>query len=73
MMNLGPQPTIDPKSPSAVEVHLLNQNINLEKHELTVEPIKKLRNQKVFSSLEELSEQINKDAKLATTIFDQYV
>ncbi len=68
IMNLGPQPTIDPQSPSAVEVHLLNQNINLEKTELTIEPIKKLRNQIRFSGLDELTSQIEKDAELAESI-----
>ncbi len=31
IMNLGPQPTIDPSLPSAVEVHLLDQKIDLKK------------------------------------------
>ena len=68
VMNLGPQPTVDPSSPSAVEVHLLNQNIDLTGEELLVEPVKKLRGQKRFASLEELSEQIGLDAKAAKSI-----
>ncbi len=65
VMNLGPQPTVDPTSPSALEVHLLNQNRNLEGMELTVEPVQRLRGQQRFKDLSELSEQIGKDAKMA--------
>ena len=69
VMNLGPQPTIDPESPSAVEVHLLNMDINLENSELLIEPVKRLRSQKRFNGLDELSSQIKLDAKNATTHF----
>ncbi len=62
VMNLGPQPTVDPKSPSALEVHLLDQNIDLKDKELIVEPVKRLRSQERFNSLEELSNQISLDA-----------
>ncbi len=68
IMSLGPQPTIDPCAPSAVEVHLLNQNIDLVGEELLVEPVQKLRSQKQFESLECLSNQIELDAKSAKSI-----
>ena len=71
VMNLGPQPTVDPSSPSAVEVHLLNQNIDLVEEELLVEPIEKLRDQKRFANMEELSEQIRLDANLAKSILQR--
>ena len=44
-MNLGPQPTINPLLPSAVEVHLINKDVNLYDLYLAVEPIEKLRSQ----------------------------
>ena len=65
VMNLGPQPTVDPTSPSAVEVHLLDQQIDLEGCEVLVEPIQRLRGQQRFANLEELSTQIGRDADLA--------
>jgi len=71
VMNLGPQPTVDPTSPSAVEVHLLDIEIDLTDKELIVEPVQKLRSQKRFASLEELSNQIGLDAKLARTILER--
>ena len=61
VMNLGPQPTINPLAPSAVEVHLIDRSINLYDLKLTVIPVHKIRSQIKFSSLDELSEQICKD------------
>ena len=69
IMNLGPQPTIDPLSPSAVEVHLIDQNINLYNSKLTIEPLKKIRSQIKFSNLNELSKQILKDKNKAKEFF----
>ena len=65
VMNLGPQPTVDPNSPSAVEVHLLDRRIELVGQELVVEPVERLRGQQRFSGLDELSAQIGKDAEAA--------
>ena len=64
-MNLGPQPTVDPDSPSAVEVHLLDTRRDLEGRTLRVEPVERLRGQCRFSGLEELSAQISRDAQQA--------
>ena len=68
VMNLGPQPTIDPNSSSAVEVHILDEKIDLLGKELLIEPVKRIRVQKKFESIEELSKQISSDAKLAKEI-----
>ncbi len=68
VMNLGTQPTIDPLLPSAVEVHLINKDINLYGLNLTVEPIKKLRSQYKFQSIDKLSKQITKDRDNALKI-----
>ena len=42
VMNLGSQPTINPLLPSGVEVHLINEDINLYGLNLSVEPVEKL-------------------------------
>ena len=68
VMNLGPQPTIDPNSSSVVEVHLLDKEINLLGEELIIEPVKRIRVQKKFESIDALSEQISSDALLAKEI-----
>ena len=65
VMNLGPQPTVDPNSPSAVEVHLLDRSLELEHRELVVEPVHRLRGQQKFNGLQELSAQIGLDAEAA--------
>ncbi len=68
VMNMGPQPTIDPNSLSAVEVHLIDKEINLLGQELIVEPVQRIRLQRKFETIEALSKQINLDAKLAKEI-----
>ena len=70
-MNLGPQPTINPLSPSAVEVHIIDKNINLYNLDLIVEPIQMIRTQIKFSNMEELAKQISKDKELAKTILQK--
>jgi riboflavin kinase/FMN adenylyltransferase len=69
VMNLGPQPTVDPRAPSAVEVHLLDRTIELEGSQLLVEPVALLRGQQRFPNLEALSAQIGQDAERARLLF----
>jgi riboflavin kinase/FMN adenylyltransferase len=68
VMNLGPQPTVDPLAPSAVEVHLLDRQLELEGLELVVEPLQLLRRQQTFASFEQLAAQIAADAQLARAL-----
>ena len=70
VMNLGSQPTIDPLLPSAVEVHLINKNMNLYGLSLSVEPVEKLRSQIKFQNIDQLSNQITKDRKNALKILN---
>jgi riboflavin kinase/FMN adenylyltransferase len=65
VMNLGPQPTVDPAAPSAVEVHLLNRRQELVGRELLVEPVALLRHQQRFADLQALVAQISADAAQA--------
>ena len=71
VMNMGPQPTVDPNAPSAVEVHLLNKEINLLGHELIIEPVQRMRSQKKFESIEALCNQITSDSILAKEILSK--
>jgi riboflavin kinase/FMN adenylyltransferase len=68
VMNLGPQPTVDPLAPSAVEVHLLEQDLELTGDRLTVEPVRHLRSQQRFASLDDLVTQISRDAAQAAAL-----
>jgi len=72
VMNLGSQPTINPLLPSAVEVHLINKDINLYGLNLSVEPVEKLRSQIQFENVYQLSSQIKKDKDDALKIFENY-
>lgn len=65
VMNLGRQPTVDPEAPSAVEVHLLDQDEDLVDQSLVVQPIRWLREQRCFANLNELSQQIAWDVDVA--------
>jgi riboflavin kinase / FMN adenylyltransferase len=66
VMNLGTQPSVDPSAPSAVEVHLLDRQLDLaEGQELVVQPIALLRRQQRFADLQALSTQIGRDAEQA--------
>ncbi|MBM5792107.1 MAG: bifunctional riboflavin kinase/FAD synthetase [Cyanobacteria bacterium M_surface_10_m1_298] len=65
VMNLGPQPTVDPTAPSAVEVHLLGRQLDLVGAELLVEPVALLRRQQRFENVEALVDQIGRDAQEA--------
>lgn len=65
VMNLGPQPTVDPQAPSAVEVHLLDVDLELGGCQLQVEPLALLRRQQRFDGVEALSAQIARDAARA--------
>ncbi len=68
VMNLGTQPTIDPLSPSAVEIHLIDKAINLYDLTLNIEPIRKIRSQIKFSDTSSLANQIQKDINTAKQI-----
>ena len=72
IMNLGSQPTINPLLPSSVEVHLINEDMNLYGLNLSVEPVKKLRSQIQFKNIDQLSNQIKKDRDNALKIFKNY-
>ena len=72
VMNLGSQPTFDPQSPSAVEVHLIDYSINLYDLKLTIQPLQKIRSQVKFKNLKELSKQILKDTNIAKEIFKKF-
>ena len=70
-MNMGPPPTIDPNSLSAVEVHLIDKELNLLGHELIIEPVHRIRLQKKFDNIEALSKQISLDAMMAKEILSK--
>ena len=66
--NMGIRPTIGGESP-VLEVHLLNFSENIYGKKLTVEFIKKVREEKKFKNLDVLKDQIFKDISTAESYF----
>jgi riboflavin kinase/FMN adenylyltransferase len=60
MLNIGFKPTVG-STELSIEVHILNFNQNIYNEKLTIFPIQKIRDEKKFSSLDELKNQIQKD------------
>ncbi len=67
MMNIGFRPTVDGLH-HKLEVHLLNFNSDLYNQQLEIHFVKRLRNEKKFSSLDELKEQLKQDKEAAISI-----
>lgn len=66
--NIGYSPTFDDHL-FTVEVHILNFDDDIYDQTIRVNMIAKLRDEKKFSGIEELSEQIRKDIEKARSIF----
>ena len=65
---MGTRPTVDGQNP-VLEVHILEFSGNLYGKKITVEFLKKVRNEKKFDGLEALKEQIFKDISTAEKYF----
>ena len=65
---MGIRPTVDGQNP-VLEVHILEFSGNLYGKKITVEFLKKVRNEKKFDGLEALKEQIFKDISSAKEYF----
>ena len=64
VVNIGSAPTFDSygkKDLVRVEAHLLNSNVELYGKNITIEPVRFLRQEQCFASPDELKEQIRKD------------
>ena len=61
MMNIGIRPTLNNGSNTSLEVHILDFDKNIYNQEITVEFVRKIRDEKKFNGLNELIEQLTKD------------
>jgi riboflavin kinase/FMN adenylyltransferase len=66
--NVGTRPTVDGKS-FLIEAHFLDFSSDLYGQRLTIEWLKKIRNEQKFGSLDELKQQIGKDIEAANNFF----
>lgn len=67
--NIGNRPTVHQNSRVLLEVHVFDFNQSLYGTHLTIEFVKKLRDEKRFDSLEALKQQIAEDAAAARALF----
>ena len=65
IISVGTHPTVMQLSKPIVEVHLLDYEGNLYGKDLFVEFVKYIRDEKAFTSLNELKEQLKKDSRTA--------
>ena len=72
MMNIGIRPTISAKN-NQIETHLFNFNGNLYGHEMTLEILEKIRDEKKFESIEKLKIQLDFDKKHCQKLIPQYL
>ena len=61
VMNWGKKPTVSSDNTEIMEVHIPNFNKNLYDKTLNIKILKKIRDEKKFSSFDELKSQIAKD------------
>ena len=70
VLNIGVRPTLAKPEPSLqVEAHLLDYDGELYGKQLKVEFVDRLRDEKRFDSVKELTAQISRDIERAQTLF----
>ena len=69
VMNIGTRPSIDSKGQLSVEVHIINENLDLYDKDLEVEVRGFIREERFFSKISDLSEQIKQDISQAINDF----
>jgi riboflavin kinase/FMN adenylyltransferase len=72
MMNIGIRPTISAKN-NQIETHLFDFNGNLYGHEMTLEILEKIREEKKFKSIEKLKIQLDVDKRHCQKLIPQYL
>ncbi len=70
MMNIGMNPTVNGDK-ETIEVHFFNFNKDIYDQSLTIELLKRLRDEQKFASVESLKNQLEKDKETALTYIAQ--
>lgn len=71
MMNIGIRPTIENGDKLSIEVHIFNFEGNIYNENLTIQFVKMIREEKKFSSVDELIIQLQKDKIQAQSILKE--
>lgn len=69
MLNIGTNPTVDGQNTS-IEVHLFDFQEDLYDKKITIELIKRIRDEQKFASVDELKQQLHKDKVFAEQLFE---
>lgn len=70
MLNIGSRPTIEPTLRTKnIEVHILNFDKKIYNQTITISFHKRIRDEKKFNGLEELTQQLEKDKKVIKQFF----
>lgn len=73
MLNIGSRPTVEPTLRTKnIEVHILNFDQKIYNQTITLLFHKRIRDEKKFSGLEELTQQLEKDKKVVKQFFGLY-
>ncbi len=64
MLNIGVRPTVGNNTCQSIEVHLLHYAGNLYGRKMRLSFVQRIRNEQKFDSLEQLADQLRKDAEL---------
>ena len=70
MLNIGYRPTLNNGRERSIEVHILDFEGDLYGKEIMVEFVHRLREERTFSSLDELTEQLEKDKARVKELLD---
>ena len=68
VLNWGLKPTVNNTKQPVLEAHFINFTDNLYGKKIKIELIKKIRDERKFSSIEELKEQIRKDITVCSEL-----
>lgn len=72
VMNIGVRPTFQDKPVVVPEVHIVDFNKDIYGKKMKVYPLIKIRNEKKFSSIEELQQQILQDKEQAINLLQEF-
>lgn len=72
MMNIGIRPTIENGNKLSIEVHIFNFEGSIYNENLNIQFVKMIRQERKFTSIDELIIQLHKDKIQAQEILDEY-
>jgi riboflavin kinase / FMN adenylyltransferase len=71
MMNIGVRPTLGPGGPRMLEVHVFDFDGDLYGEQVTVTFLRRVREERRFTSVDELSEQLRRDREVSMKMLAQ--